>query len=202
MAKQLFVDPNEVRKSSEIVFSNIPVNTYNKTLEEELENYSREDLVRIYRDMVIIRQFEEMLLSIKTTGEYNGISYNYPGPAHLSIGQEASAVGQAYLLDQDDLIFGSHRSHGEILAKGLSVIEKMDAAELEKVMEEYLGGSILEAVRNITDGETDTKELANLFLLYGTLAEILPGKPVSKKVWAARCMPSLLPLESIPIMPL
>jgi 2-oxoisovalerate dehydrogenase E1 component len=122
--------------------------------------------------MVIIRQFEEMLLSIKTTGEYNGISYNYPGPAHLSIGQEASAVGQAYLLDQDDLIFGSHRSHGEILAKGLSVIEKMDAAELEKVMEEYLGGSILEAVRNITDGETDTKELANLFLLYGTLAEI------------------------------
>src|SRR5690554_3150437 len=172
MAKQLFVDPNEVRKSSEIAFSNIPVNTYNKTLEEELENYSREDLVRIYRDMVIIRQFEEMLLSIKTTGEYNGISYNYPGPAHLSIGQEASAVGQAYLLDQDDLIFGSHRSHGEILAKGLSVIEKMDAAELEKVMEEYLGGSILEAVRNITDGETDTKELANLFLLYGTLAEI------------------------------
>jgi 2-oxoisovalerate dehydrogenase E1 component len=172
MAKQLFVDPNEVRKSSEIAFSNIPVNTYNKTLEEELENYSREDLVRIYRDMVIIRQFEEMLLSIKTTGEYNGISYNYPGPAHLSIGQEASAVGQAYLLDQDDLIFGSHRSHGEILAKGLSVIEKMDAAELEKVMEEYLGGAILEAVRNITDGETDTKELANLFLLYGTLAEI------------------------------
>lgn len=172
MAKQLFVDPNEMRKSSEIAFSNIPVNTYNKTLEEELENYSREDLVRIYRDMVIIRQFEEMLLSIKTTGEYNGISYNYPGPAHLSIGQEASAVGQAYLLDQDDLIFGSHRSHGEILAKGLSVIEKMDAAELEKVMEEYLGGSILEAVRNITDGETDTKELANLFLLYGTLAEI------------------------------
>jgi hypothetical protein len=44
MAKQLFVDPNEVRKSSEIAFSNIPVNTYNKTLEEELENYSRKTL--------------------------------------------------------------------------------------------------------------------------------------------------------------
>src|SRR5690554_4400809 len=149
MAKQLFVDPNEVRKSSEIEFSKIPVNRYNKTIEEELENFSREDLVRIYRDMVIIRQFEEMLLSIKTTGEYNGIRYNYPGPAHLSIGQEASAVGQAYLLDENDLIFGSHRSHGEILAKGLSVIEKMPAAELEEIMQDYLGGTILAAVQNI-----------------------------------------------------
>ncbi|NLL41858.1 MAG: dehydrogenase [Firmicutes bacterium] len=172
MAKQLFVDPNEVRKSSEIEFSKIPVNRYNKTIEEELENFSREDLVRIYRDMVIIRQFEEMLLSIKTTGEYNGIRYNYPGPAHLSIGQEASAVGQAYLLDENDLIFGSHRSHGEILAKGLSVIEKMPAAELEEIMQDYLGGTILAAVQNIADSDTDAKELANLFLLYGTLAEI------------------------------
>ena len=126
-------------------------------------------------------------MSIKTTGEYNGISYNYPGPAHLSIGQEASAVGQAYLLDQDDLIFGSHRSHGEILAKGLSVIEKMDAAELEKVMEEYLGGSILEAVRNITDGETDTKGWRTC-LLYGTLAGSLPGKPVSKRFGLDACL--------------
>ena len=35
-------------------------------------------------------------------------------PAHLSMGQEAAAVGQALTLDKDDLIFGSHRSHGEI----------------------------------------------------------------------------------------
>ena len=34
---------------------------------------------------MIIRQFEEMLLSIKTTGEYNGISYNYPEPAHFPL---------------------------------------------------------------------------------------------------------------------
>ena len=58
------------------------------------------------------------------------------------------------------------------MAKGLSVIEKMPAAELEEIMQDYLGGTILAAVQNIADSDTDAKELANLFLLYGTLAEI------------------------------
>ena len=78
----------------------------------------------IYHDMVVIREFETMLNLIKTRGEYNEIPYNHPGPAHLSIGQEAAAVGMAFTLDADDFIFGSHRSHGEILAKGLSAIAK------------------------------------------------------------------------------
>ena len=38
--------------------------------------------------MVYIREFETMLNLIKTTGQYREIEYNYPGPAHLSIGQE------------------------------------------------------------------------------------------------------------------
>ena len=84
-----------------------------------------------------------MLNLIKTTGEYNGIKYNYPGPAHLSIGQEASAVGQAYLLDKDDFIFGSHRSHGEVLAKGLSAIEKMSDDELMEIMRTCSDGCLL-----------------------------------------------------------
>ena len=58
--------------------------------------------------MVVIREFETMLNLIKTTNEYNGIPYNHPGPAHLSIGQEASAVGMAYTLGVEDFIFGSH----------------------------------------------------------------------------------------------
>ena len=102
--------------------------------------------MRIYRDMAIIREFETMLNAIKTTGEYNGIQYNHPGPAHLSLGQEASAVGQAYLLDKDDYIFGSHRSHGEVLAKGLSVIEKLSDKELLDIMESYFDGRILKIV--------------------------------------------------------
>ena len=65
--------------------------------------------MNIYRDMLILREFETMINLIKTTGEYNGVAYNHPGPAHLSIGQEAAAVGQAFHLNPEDLIFGSHR---------------------------------------------------------------------------------------------
>ena len=81
-------------------------------------------------DMLAIREFETMLNSIKTTGGWQGIEYSHLGPAHLSMGQEASAVGQAAELDADDYIFGSHRSHGEILAKSFSAARKMDPAKL------------------------------------------------------------------------
>ena len=143
MPKSQFIDPNEVRKSGWITFKDIPVNQYQKTVKDEKDNFSKEELVRIYRDMLIIREFENMLNLIKTTGEYNGIEYNYPGPAHLSIGQEAAAVGQAFILDKNDFIFGSHRSHGEIIAKGLSAIEKMSDKELMSVMEDFFDGAVL-----------------------------------------------------------
>ena len=93
MPKALFVDPNEVRKSGFIKFNDIPVNQYNKTIDEEKSSFTSEDFLRIYRDMAIIREFETMLNSIKTKNEYRGINYNHPGPAHLYLGQEAAAVG-------------------------------------------------------------------------------------------------------------
>lgn len=122
--------------------------------------------------MTIIREFETMINLIKTTGEYRGIPYNHPGPAHLSIGQEASAVGQAYLLDEEDFIFGSHRSHGEIIAKGLSAIHGMDDDELLKIMKEFFDGTILRIVEGKQKEAGNVKELAIDFLLYGILAEI------------------------------
>lgn len=172
MPRSQFIDPAEVRKSGYIKFQDIPVNQYNKTIEEEKSNFSTEDFLRIYRDMAIIREFETMLNTIKTTGEYKGVKYNHPGPAHLSIGQEASAVGQAYILDKDDYIFGSHRSHGEILAKGLSAIEKLGDKELMEVMESYFDGAILRVVEGRQKDKSNVKELAVDFLIYGTLAEI------------------------------
>lgn len=172
MPKSQFIDPNQVRKSGFIEFKDIPINQYQKTIEEEKANYSKEEFMRIFRDMTIIREFETMINEIKTTGEYNGISYNHPGPAHLSIGQEASAVGQAYLLDENDFIFGSHRSHGEILAKGLSAINGMKDEDLLRIMEEFFDGKILRIVESNRNKADNVKELAMDFLLYGTLAEI------------------------------
>ena len=89
MPKFQFINPAEVRKPGELSFGTIPLNQYNKSIAEERKNFSDEDLVRIYSDMAVIREFETMLNVIKTTGEYQGIAYNHPGPAHLSIGQEA-----------------------------------------------------------------------------------------------------------------
>lgn len=171
MSKSLFVDPNEVLKPGKISFQDIPVCAYNRTVQEERANFKDEDLIRIWRDMSVIREFESMLQSIKTLGNYNGNDVFYTGPAHLSLGQEAAHVGQAYLLDKNDYTFGSHRSHGEILAKGLSAIEKCSDQELMEVMENFLGGSTLRAVE--TMGPCDSvKELAIRFLIYGTMAEI------------------------------
>ena len=171
MPKNLFVNPAETLSAGEIAFQNIPVNTYNKTIKEERGHFSDDDLIRIYRDITVLREFESMLNQIKTQGLYNGIETTYPGPAHLSIGQEAAAVGQAYLLDQNDFSFGSHRSHSEILAKALSCIHKLSEQELMTIMEGFLGGSALRATEKLGP-VSDVKELAIRFILYGTLSEI------------------------------
>ena len=170
MPKVQFIDPSIARKAGEITFQPIPVNQYNKTIQEEKKNFSTDELIRIYHDMVVIREFETMLNLIKTTGEYSGVPYDHPGPAHLSIGQEASAVGMAYTLTVDDFIFGSHRSHGEILAKGLSSIQKLDDAQLMDIMGNFFDGAILKIVQK--DFKGTVKELGRKFLIYGTLAEI------------------------------
>jgi 2-oxoisovalerate dehydrogenase E1 component len=170
MPKNQMIHPEEVRKSDQIEILPIPVNQYDRTIKQEKKNYSAEDLVRIQRDMMIIRTFETMLNEIKLRGSYEGIEYNHRGPAHLSIGQEAAAVGQAYLLDSDDHIYGSHRSHGEILAKGLSAIQKLNDETLMQVMENYFGGQCLKVVEG--DSEGSVKDLAIDFLIYGALAEV------------------------------
>lgn len=172
MPKSQFVDPDFIRKPGYIEFEKIPVNQYKKTIKDEKANFSKDDFMRIYRDMMFIREFETMLYSIKTTDEYNGVKYSNPGPAHLSTGQEASAVGQAYLLNINDYIFGSHRSHGEIIAKGLSSIYKLDEKELMEVMENFFGGDVLRAVEKGIGKDMSVKELAIHFLIYGALAEI------------------------------
>jgi len=171
MPKLQFIDPVEMRKASQIEFKPIPVNQYSKTIEQEKGNFSNDDFKRIYHDMVVIREFETMLNQIKITGEYQGVAYNHPGPAHLSIGQESAAVGMAYELNTEDFIFGSHRSHGEILAKGLSAIHKLSDTELETVMSTFFNGSIYGIIKNKFKGAS-IKQMALKFLVYGTLAEI------------------------------
>lgn len=170
MTKAITIDPTEVRKQTTITSPEIPVNAYTADPKQEARLYGTDNLVRMYRDMAFIREFETMLDRIKKEGNYEGIEYNHKGPAHLSIGQEASVVGQCYHLSVDDFIFGSHRSHGEILAKSLASIAQLSEPELATIMDSYMDGKPLGVVEKFTKGST--KDLAINYVLYGTLAEI------------------------------
>jgi 2-oxoisovalerate dehydrogenase E1 component len=175
MPKSQLVDPKDVRKPEIVKIPDIPVNQYKGDINKEIDLYGKERLVRIWYDMVTIREFETMLNTFKTQGAWQGIEYNHKGPAHLSMGQESAAVGQCVNLSTDDFIFGSHRSHGEILAKCYSSIWQLsrDSAgekKLEGIMKGFLDGETLKIAETIS--YNGIKDLAENFVLYGTLAEI------------------------------
>src|SRR5260370_33479481 len=72
------------------------------------------ELLRLYADMKLIREVEQRLSVLFGDGEI-------PGFIHLSIGQEAVAVGIAAALRRQDTLASNHRRHGHALAKGLDV---------------------------------------------------------------------------------
>ncbi|GHT57027.1 pyruvate dehydrogenase E1 subunit beta [Spirochaetia bacterium] len=174
MPKSQLVDPKSVRKPEILKLKDIPVNQYKSDIKKETELYGKDRLKRIWYDMVTIREFETMLNTFKVQGTWNGIEYNHKGPAHLSMGQEASSVGQCVNLTIDDFTFGSHRSHGEILAKCYSAIWQLDEKKLEGIMKSFLDGETLAAAEKAA--YKNVKDLAENFVLYGTLAEIFARK--------------------------
>lgn len=68
----------------------------------------------MYRRMLTIRRFEERASELYR-------ATRIPGFLHLSIGQEASAVGACWPLDDRDVVTSTHRGHGHCIAKGLDV---------------------------------------------------------------------------------
>jgi len=80
-------------------------------------------LLEMYRRMVRIRQFELAAIDLFKRGQVKSTVHPY-------IGQEASGVGVCMALRQDDLVAGTHRSHGHNIAKG---------ADTGRMMAEILG---------------------------------------------------------------
>lgn len=79
-----------------------------------LAGLSDERLVELLRQMQLIRAFEWKADQLYAEGKVHGTM-------HLSIGQEAAAVGAIAALEPDDYIFSTHRGHGHCLAKGADV---------------------------------------------------------------------------------
>ena len=82
-----------------------------------------EVLLKMYRNMLRIRRFEEQIWEVYTGGLMHGL-------AHLYIGEEAVAVGACTALRDDDFITSTHRGHGHCVAKG---------GNLEAMMAEVMG---------------------------------------------------------------
>ena len=88
-----------------------------------IRTYDADTLKDALRKMFLIRKFEEGAEDSYTRGLIHGTM-------HLSIGQEASAVGACMSLTDDDKITSTHRGHGHCVAKG---------ADLTKMFAEFFG---------------------------------------------------------------
>ena len=170
MPKELSIEPDQTYGASTVRFADIQVHSYQSDLALESKRWGSEKLRRALHDMLMLREFESMLNSFKMTGSYRDIQYGYNGPAHLSVGQEAVAVGSAMALTPTDQIFGSHRSHGEILAKGLAAIAEMDDVKVETIIKEHDRGRLSNFVENHI-GDAGGRPV-EAFLLAGMLAEV------------------------------
>ncbi|MFQ5990895.1 MAG: pyruvate dehydrogenase (acetyl-transferring) E1 component subunit alpha [Nitrospiraceae bacterium] len=72
---------------------------------------TREDLFSLYRQMLLIRRFEEKSAEMYALAKIAGF-------LHLYIGEEAVAVGAIAALQPDDYVISAYRDHGHCLAKG------------------------------------------------------------------------------------
>ena len=97
--------------------------------------------LELFDDMLAIRELEEMIVRLRSGGYDPLPSYEYRGPTHVSIGQEASPVGACSLLRIDDNITSSHRGHGDAVAKGFAAIRRMSDDELRARVPSSAGGT-------------------------------------------------------------
>ena len=91
----------------------------------KIKNYDISLTARLYQSMLLIRKFEEKIAKIYNTDVIKS-------PVHLSIGQEAVAVGVCDVLEKDDIVSNTYRCHATHIAKG---------GDLNKMMAELYGKS-------------------------------------------------------------
>jgi TPP-dependent pyruvate/acetoin dehydrogenase alpha subunit len=79
--------------------------------DSNLSSYQKDQLLRFYRKMKLVREFELRAIEERRSGLI-------PGFIHSCVGQEATAVGACEALTVDDVITSTHRGHGHLLGKG------------------------------------------------------------------------------------
>ena len=127
MSKQTAAPPSAAKaeeQQSSTGVMDAPPDLESKTLKQErdeakerqkdrLRGLSREQLIELYRQMLLIRRFEEKSAEAYVAGKIGGF-------CHLYIGQEAVGVGAISAIRKDDYVLASYREHGLALAKGMT----------------------------------------------------------------------------------
>ena len=102
---------------------------------------SPERLQDAYRQMLVIRKFEEAIRNLYQADKIRG-------SFHPCVGQEATAVGGCWAVRQDDYMTCTYRGHGQAIAKGLSVRAAMASIRLFGRDNTRLGALALNATHN------------------------------------------------------
>lgn len=162
-------------KKDILKFKTIPVCSYQKSINDEINKGSltRKEALNLLEQMYMIRILEDMLVQIKG-GLYKPLDkFEYIGPTHLSIGQEATAVGSISPTGIDDYITSSHRGHGDAMAKGYNMIKLMNDKNLLKLLKSRQ--KYLEAINeslSSSDLRQDLEEKALKIHNYRIIAEL------------------------------
>jgi 2-oxoisovalerate dehydrogenase E1 component len=85
-------------------------------MSEILVGLSKDRLLALFRQMVVIRTCEEQLVKLYAAGKIYGACHTYTG-------EEAVATGVCAHLTTDDIVFSTHRGHGHALGKGVTPLE-------------------------------------------------------------------------------
>ncbi len=118
----------------EIDCGTIPAFRYQGNLQSELATgrIDAATAVGLFEDMLMIRELEDMIVTVRS-GAYEPLTgFNYRGPTHVSIGQEGASVGACSALILKDHITSTHRGHGDSLARGCCALRAMPDELLQK----------------------------------------------------------------------
>ncbi|MDY6912938.1 MAG: dehydrogenase E1 component subunit alpha/beta [Planctomycetota bacterium] len=145
-------------------FGSVPCYRYQRNLADELAGGADcSEVVFGLRLMHYIRAFETTIAQLRSGQLVPYPDYRFCGATHLSVGQEAVAVGACAALAAADYITSTHRGHGHGIAKGAFVLR----ASHEKQLEAFCGECGFESDKE------DLFERALELHLYRTMAEFL-----------------------------
>lgn len=139
MVKEIEVLPEF--RSGAIALGSVAAFRYQGALKQELgRRLSKDEAVGLLEWMLAVRSFEQMVVAMKEGRAKPHEGFSFTGATHLSMGQEAVAVGTMAALRPDDYITSTHRGHGHAIAKGAYSLLGMNAEQLAEWMGESWEG--------------------------------------------------------------